>query len=421
MSFELWRLAKRGKESLGLSCTEDGLFFGQTPLLDRTDGIFAPRSQGELARLLSQAHDAPVSVRDRMPGLASVAKALNRGDLCLARIAAVHLRLPDLPSPVAKLAIEFQDLIIDLERKDSPLLRRARLRKDDWDPGKHPRLGGPPNPGWFAPTDGGDSADERNKHRVTLAPTAPNTRIDELEDLAEWIANAKPEEEATIRGEIKRQFYDVGDKRGGEALNRALSDALVFGIDDRERQEILDSIDAYTQADPREMAMIEQGLAIAPLLRLPTEVPGSPLPEEAPAQPKAEPAVSPNEEIWRLGWAARGRAIEEARGANLGPSFPVVDKFVDGTVTSIKSVDLNGATYQNTGILVSRVNKYADQLDEFNGDQLGKDRIESKDINEKVLEVVVPRGSMTSEQWSAIESVRQRMRNTGIRIDVIEF
>jgi hypothetical protein len=73
-------------------------------------------------------------------------------------------------------------------------------------------------------------------------------RIDELGDFLEWIANAKPEEEPVIRSEIKRYYYDHGDKKGGDALNQALREALV-ATDLPEREAILNRYERYTQED----------------------------------------------------------------------------------------------------------------------------------------------------------------------------
>jgi hypothetical protein len=70
-----------------------------------------------------------------MKGLATVASALNANDPGLARIAAVHLRIPDLPSLTARDDMEAADILI---------------KSVDWNPALHPRAGAPPNPGWFA-------------------------------------------------------------------------------------------------------------------------------------------------------------------------------------------------------------------------------------------------------------------------------
>src|SRR5258708_33808016 len=60
-------------------------------------------------------------------------------------------------------------------------------------------------------------------------------------------------------------------------------------------------------------------------------------------------ALKTESSVWSLGWAARGQKIEQALGHNLPTNFPVVDVW-DPTkklATSIKSVDLNAATYQD--------------------------------------------------------------------------
>jgi hypothetical protein len=86
-----------------------------------------------------------------MGGLARVASALNANDQCLARIAAVHLEMPDLPSAAARDALAAEDSLIKYARDES-------AGDANWNPALHPRTGAPPNPGWFAPTDGETSA-----------------------------------------------------------------------------------------------------------------------------------------------------------------------------------------------------------------------------------------------------------------------
>jgi hypothetical protein len=86
-----------------------------------------------------------------MGGLAMVASALNANDQCLARIAAVHLEIPDLPSVAARDAMAAEDSLI-------------KYGDANWNPALHPRTGTPPNPGWFAPTDG-----ELDSSRVRVA------------------------------------------------------------------------------------------------------------------------------------------------------------------------------------------------------------------------------------------------------------
>jgi hypothetical protein len=120
----------------------------------------------------------------------------------------------------------------------------------------------PPNPGWFAPTDGSDNESSpmrlaENDQPISRSDAAqsigesrvvlpPGQRNDELADLLEWIANAKPGDEERIRAEIRRNYYDLGDKSGGDALNSALNNVLGPGIEYKDRQRILDAIGPYS-------------------------------------------------------------------------------------------------------------------------------------------------------------------------------
>ena len=138
----IWLLSKCGDQNLGLACTEDGLFLGRTPLAERRGGFHAVRPKGDLQRLLNHAYGAEIAVERLLPGLATVASALSRDNLCLAQIAAVQLRLPDLPDAVTRARVEAEDLLI------------KRGQGTSWNDAEHPRTGTPPNPGWFAPKPG---------------------------------------------------------------------------------------------------------------------------------------------------------------------------------------------------------------------------------------------------------------------------
>lgn len=195
---------------------------------------------------MKYAYPGGVAVDRLMPRLATVAAALNANDPCLARIAAVHLRIPDLPSSAARDALVAEDALIKYARDEGG---------GDWNPALHPRNGTPPNPGWFAPTDGpqhesshgSGQSDARPRfaenwdrsRRADIAPSSDDwvrlppreDRIDELADFLEWLANAKPEDEKAIRREIKRYFYDAGDHIGGDELTHALRAAIDAGND----------------------------------------------------------------------------------------------------------------------------------------------------------------------------------------------
>ena len=108
-------------------------------------GRFVVRARGEIERLLKCAYDGEPPVDRLMSGLATVASALNANDQCLARIAAVHLQMPDLASAAVRDALAAEDLLIKYAGDDG-------TGAANWNPALHPRTGTPPNPGWFATT-----------------------------------------------------------------------------------------------------------------------------------------------------------------------------------------------------------------------------------------------------------------------------
>lgn len=403
----LWSLNEGPEAGLGLSCTKDGLFLGATPLLERErGGSFLVRPQDDLERLLVSGYGADVTLVRIMPGLRAVASALNDNNLCRARIAAVHLRVPPLPDALARLDMQFEDVSLTLDR-----IAKTTMA-GDWDPAKHPRTGTAPNPGWFAPVSstetglaGLPSGPSGDDDRVRLSP-GDHHHIDELADFVEWIANAKPEDERAIRSEIKRLYSDVGDHQGTTALHAALSEALEPDIDKESRQQILDWVEHYARADPSEVAQMGRDLTTGALLSLPGAV--------ATIAPRAEKSV------WELGWAARGTRIEEALDANLR-EFDVIDDFRDGIATSIKSVDLRTPTYQDTRRLFGRLSRLVDDVANFNGDQVGEVVIEASDITGRTLRVVVPKTIVTPAQRAAIGAAADYAKSRGVFLWIDPF
>jgi len=62
-------------------------------------------------------------------------------------------------------------------------------------------------------------------------------------------------------------------------------------------------------------------------------------------------AVETASAAWELGWAARGLYFSEQLGADLPATFRTIVSFSNGVATSIKSIDLNAATYQDVARL----------------------------------------------------------------------
>ena len=260
-AWHMWRLSEAGEDNLGLACSDDGLFIGRTPLIEKRDGQFFVRQQHDIERLLSRAYRTEIRADRLMSGLTSVARALNADDQCLARIAAVHLRIPDIPDRTARDAMEAMDVFVKYARDEGG-------GDNNWNPALHPRAGTPPNPGWFAPTEGdGESSPARTAQnndptRRSDVSSGPDhdwvhlrpgpKRIDELADLIEWIANAKPEDVPAITAEIDRHFKNVGWEAAATDLKNMLAVLTRPGITREDRQQYLDRLDLYTRVDPAE-------------------------------------------------------------------------------------------------------------------------------------------------------------------------
>jgi hypothetical protein len=415
MIHHLWRLSEGGDNNLGLAFTPDGLVLGCTPLIEQRDNRFVVREPAEIALLLGKAYKAHIVVDQLMSGLAVVASALNSNDPCLARIAAVHLRVPDLADETARNNLEAAD---------------ALIKSGDWNPALHPRTGTRPNPGWFAPTggEGNDSAsvrtaqndDPNRRADVSLAPAdnwvrlpSGPKRIDELADFVEWLANATPADEQIVRAEIKRYFYDAGDQGSAAALNSALSVVLRPGISQQNRQRILDSLDIHTRADPGEYVGVRDWATGAALV-------AGTLPPSAAGETAAAEAETASP-IWKSGWAARGNYFSEQLGANLPASFPVIDIWLNGIATSIKSIDLNAATYQDASRLTYRLNNYIDSMATYDGSEIGALIIQPLDIQNRILSLAIPKRSISAAQQGALDAARLRGQAFGVELKVTEF
>ncbi|WP_442869484.1 hypothetical protein [Bradyrhizobium sp. CCBAU 11434] len=105
-------------------------------------------------------------------------------------------------------------------------------------------------------------------------------------------------------------------------------------------------------------------------------------------------------------------------GANLPSSFPVIDRFASGTATSIKSIDLNAATYQNIGSLTSRLNGYVDAVANFNGATFAGTEIRSSQITARQLQLAIPSTGPSAAQQAAIDAATTRAQSLGVGIVV---
>jgi hypothetical protein len=436
-AWHMWRLSEADDDNLGLACSDDCLLLGRTPLIERRDGKFVARQQQDIERLLTCAYRTEVRADRLMSGLATVARALSANDQCLARIAAVHLRIPDIPDRTARDAMEAADILTKYARDEGG--------DSNWNPALHPRTGTPPNPGWFAPTGGaGESFSERtaqNDDPTRRSDASPNTnddwvrlrpgpkRIDELADFIEWIANAKPEDVVTINAEIDR-YYGRWEAAAKD-LKNMLAVVTRPGITKEDRQQYLNRLDLYTRVDPEEYLEVF-GLASSFALAgggIPPVARGTRAAQEAASEASASAearaaeaaAADAPSELWKYGWAKRGREIhDQFSDGSLHPNFPVIDDFPpSGIATSYKSVDLNAATYQNDISLQYRLNNYVDIVSEFNGATFAGNIVSPDKIALRVLHLIIPNGSMTDAQRIVIEAARLRASRLKNPVDLI--
>jgi hypothetical protein len=116
-------------------------------------------------------------------------------------------------------------------------------------------------------------------------------------------------------------------------------------------------------------------------------------------------------EAWKRGWAARGQYFDKLlRDGSLPPGFRTIDNFTNGNAISIKSIDLTVATYQNELRLTYRLNKYIADMAEYEGGEWANKIVPADEITGRVVDLVVPKGSMTEVQRNAIEAVQARAK-----------
>lgn len=199
----------------GLSCDETGLFLGDTPLLARDAGQgWRPRPLDELNAASAASYGLPVDFAAKLAGLGVVAAALDRGEIALAKIAALQLRLPD-PPPLAKGPLGADALA----RLASDLQASGVLAKD-FDPDKHPRWpgGGPDSQGGrFAPAGAGGAPEAA---APTAAPKKPKGRQE------------KPDPPSPLATSLQRQPQQLSrrDKALLDTLEAKLKDPTNQGI-----------------------------------------------------------------------------------------------------------------------------------------------------------------------------------------------
>jgi hypothetical protein len=212
-----FRLSQRPRG--GVSCDETGLRVGDTQLLEKigvSDPAWRPRRLEDLNDELSRAYGFPVDLAPKQRQLASIAKALTCGDLVLAQISALHLRLPDPPEADA----DRSDLVFRLAAS-------GLLNKILWDESLHPRwpTGSPDSAGGqFAPA-GEVGSTSAPADGTQAAPPASGASADQQRTL--HFQTTIFDDDGTITG---RFFINPASRTGGSVVQKVVSIDVSAGV-----------------------------------------------------------------------------------------------------------------------------------------------------------------------------------------------
>lgn len=122
--------------------------------------------------------------------------------------------------------------------------------------------------------------------------------------------------------------------------------------------------------------------------------------------------------VWLLNDLLRGRIAEMVHGRNLPYSFQTVDKFVDGIVTSTKSINLNAPYYQNAKALYSKLRGQINNVANFIGGTREGVTIKESEIAGRALDVLVPHTGSVAQK-SAIKQAIEYGAQQGVTVNII--
>ncbi|WFU07515.1 hemagglutinin repeat-containing protein (plasmid) [Rhizobium sp. CB3171] len=127
--------------------------------------------------------------------------------------------------------------------------------------------------------------------------------------------------------------------------------------------------------------------------------------------------------VWDLNPFVRGVLIEQANGQNLPPNFPVIDKFVNGMATSIKSLNVDASSYQSTATLSRTLNGYIDSVAGYNGTTAkgwAGTTILPSQITGRGLDLVVPNSGSAAQQQVISQAVQYGI-SKGVQVNIVIY
>jgi filamentous hemagglutinin len=114
----------------------------------------------------------------------------------------------------------------------------------------------------------------------------------------------------------------------------------------------------------------------------------------------------------------RGRIAEVVHGRNLPFTFPVIDRFVDGIATSIKTIDLNASSYQAAKPLYNTLCGQINKVANFVGARRRNVVVQEHEINGRALDVLVPHSGNVAQK-SAINQAIEYGARQGVTVNII--
>jgi len=124
--------------------------------------------------------------------------------------------------------------------------------------------------------------------------------------------------------------------------------------------------------------------------------------------------------VWNMANMERGRQIRKLQGANLPYNFPTIAIFKNGTATSIKSLNIDEVYYQNSRNLKKKLMLYIEKLEAFEGGKGTAIAIESSQIYQKELRLIIPETDVLANQQQTINECIQIARSKGIDLKLIK-
>jgi len=105
-------------------------------------------------------------------------------------------------------------------------------------------------------------------------------------------------------------------------------------------------------------------------------------------------------------------------GQNLPDNFPVIDRFINGVATSIKSIDLRAPTYENISILTRTVREYISVLVNWQGvERWAGITIETVQIRARELLLAI-RPVITQAQVAGLQELQQWAAKAGVILNI---